>query len=132
MQLRFGCDFTNAAGPGGSLADCLAVQLNDLIAQNMADGLGFSGLSDLSDVAVVLGFYSVASGEQAPDRQCLPTDLFACAGLTERVDKTYDITCASCTDGAPERDPTSSVTVAPCIGQCFIENCYALVAAGGG
>ena len=39
----------------------------------------------------MLGFYSVASGEQAPDRQCLPTDLFACAGLTERVDKTYDI-----------------------------------------
>jgi hypothetical protein len=131
MQLRLGCDFTGGTGSGAALADCLAVQLNDLITQGIPDGLGFDGLGDLSEVAVILSFHSVPASAVSPERQCLASDLFACAGLTERFDQSYDITCASCTGGPPQNDPTSSNAVAPCIGKCFVENCQQLLAQGG-
>jgi hypothetical protein len=129
MTFRLGCDFTGASGED-ALRSCLAVQLDDLLSESIADGLGFDDLDDPSDVAVILAFYSVPASSTEGGRQCLPTDLFACAGLTERFDDTYDITCASCTESEPVRDPTSSNRVAPCIGECFVENCYALLAAG--
>jgi hypothetical protein len=125
MTFRLACDFTGQSGEE-ALRSCLAVQLDDLLAESIADGLGFDDLDDPSDVAVILAFYSVAGAD--PARQCLAADLFACAGLTERVDETYDITCASCTGSEPVRDPTSSNRVAPCIGECFVEACYALLA----
>jgi hypothetical protein len=129
MTFRLGCDFTGASGEA-ALQSCLSVQLDDLLGESIADGLGFDDLDDPSDVAVILAFYSVPGDGAEPARQCLPSDLFACAGLTERFDETYDITCASCTDSEPVRDPTSSNRVAPCVGECFVENCVALLAQG--
>jgi hypothetical protein len=128
MVLRLGCDFT---GSGAELANCLAVQVNDVITESMSEGLGFDGLDDLSDVAVILALFSVPPGAEAAERQCQTSDLFACSGLTQRFDESYDITCSSCTGGPPQDDPTSSSTVAPCVGQCFVENCYQLLAQSG-
>ena len=59
---------------------------------------------------VVLGFYSIPSGQSAEARQCLASDLFACAGLTERLDERYDITCASCNGSERNDDPLAPVS----------------------
>jgi len=126
MQFRLGCDF------GGSpevLADCLAVQIDGLIAEAIPEGLGFDDLEDPSDVAILLAFHRVLEPEQAAVRQCLPEDLFACAGLTERPNETYDITCASCNGSRRLQSSAASSTVAPCWGACFIQSCHAVLVA---
>ncbi|MBI4704047.1 MAG: hypothetical protein HY744_23305 [Deltaproteobacteria bacterium] len=122
MKLRLACDIEADAGAVESLAYCLALQLNDEIADAIPEGLGFDGMDDPNDVSLVLSLHRRSAEE---DARCQAEEVFAAAGLSERVpgSKTYDITCASCSGGA--RNALSSTP--PCVGACFASECAALL-----
>ncbi len=111
--------------------ECLAMQLNHLLDTGIADGLGFDGLDDANDVAVIMTFHNsddgAGGGSGNSTGQCLADDLFACAGLTEVSEDVFDITCASCRKGPPSAYQQESPFVPPCVGRCFVQECYSLL-----
>jgi len=131
IELPLGCP---AELEGGKPGYCMQVQINDLLQQNMAGGLGFDGM-DPADTELILTLHRSAaeldaSGHEIPDTapptECVPDDLFACAAL-DQTDETYDIVCASCSGQPPIVAFEFDIEEVACFGHCFVNRCHDLL-----
>lgn len=113
-----------------------AEALNQQLDGAIANGLGFDGLQNPDDVVLVLAFYQQEDFQPANGEEALPScrrvDLVACAGLSPPLGGgSYDMSCASCQDGA--RNPTSRNN-GPCPRDehpCFLDACNSWLAGSG-
>jgi hypothetical protein len=101
--------------PGQPL--CFAEAINLAIDGAIADGFGYDGLKDPSEVALYLALFEPRSGLEP----CAPATLAACAGLDAFLGGSYDIVCASCAGSS------SNAAVPPCVRECFVDVCHGLL-----
>jgi hypothetical protein len=123
------------SGCGCATAGCLADGLNQQLDGAIAKGLGFDGLQNPDDVVLFLAFYQQQDFVQDTEEgqaSCRRVDLVACAGLAPPLGGgEYDMSCASCQDGA--KNP-SSRNNGPCPkdnNSCFLDKCDKWLASNG-
>jgi hypothetical protein len=121
-----------AAGRAGCLADAMNQQLDGAI----ANGLGFNGLENPDDVVLFMAFYQQQDFQPqdpaASQPSCRRVDLVACAGLAPPLGGgDYDISCASCQDGAKNPQSRNNGPCPKDNGSCFLDTCDGWLSSNG-
>lgn len=117
-------------------AACLAAELNQQLDGAIANGLGFDGLENPDDVELFLAFYQQQDFQQEETEESQPScrrvDLVACAGLAPPLGGgEYDMSCASCQDGAKNPQSRNNGPCPKDANSCFLEKCDSWLASNG-
>jgi hypothetical protein len=127
IQGPLGPEICTDPGSGPTLS-CIRDTLAEGVQAAMGGGMGFSGFTDLSNVALVAGFFYMDgaapcdAGVTVGPGDCAPANLIAVAGLAAPVGSTtYDITCASCQGSTRSSFGADNAPCPATMDACFLQ-----------